>query len=206
MYEVLPVPASRTRLANLISNIFNPFALSLLGVVLISIKSTGSILDALRWSAVFIAICMVPVYLFIAHYVRTGHLDSFFSNSQQQRTRIYLVGGFFAGVALVTLELLKAPDKLVAILLAAFVSSVLFMLVNLLWKISVHTAFATAFVTLAALLYGWIASPLVLLVPAMAWSRIELKQHSLAQTAGGAILATLTLLVVFWLSGLLRAT
>jgi hypothetical protein len=37
---------------------------------------------------------------------------------------------------------------MIAILLAGFISSILFMLVNLGWKISVHTAFATSFVTL----------------------------------------------------------
>jgi len=71
-----------------------------------------------------------------------------------------------------------------------------------LWKISLHTAFVTASVTVLIILYGSIAAVTVLLVPLVAWSRIELKHHSPAQVAAGALLATLIVVVVFYLFGL----
>jgi len=76
------------------------------------------------------------------------------------------------------------------------------MCVNLLWKISLHTAFVTASVTALIILYGSIAAVIVVLVPLIAWSRIELKHHSLAQVAAGALLAALIVVVVFYLFGL----
>jgi membrane-associated phospholipid phosphatase len=46
------------------------------------------------------------------------------------------------------------------------------------------------------------AAVAVVLVPLIAWSRIELKHHSLAQVAVGALLATSIVVVVFYLFGL----
>ncbi|MFC1906305.1 hypothetical protein ACFLV9_00465 [Chloroflexota bacterium] len=46
------------------------------------------------------------------------------------------------------------------------------------------------------------ATIIVVLVPLIVWARIELKHHSLAQTVAGALLATLIVVVVFYLFGL----
>ena len=75
---------------------------------------------------------------------------------------------------------------------------VIFMCINLWWKISLHTAFVAASVTVLVILYGWGAAITVALVPLMAWSRIELEHHSLAQATTGALLAALIVVVVFY--------
>jgi membrane-associated phospholipid phosphatase len=72
------------------------------------------------------------------------------------------------------------------------------MLINLRWKISLHTAFVAASATLLVMLYGWAAAVTVALVPLIAWARIELKHHSLAQAASGAVLAALIVFAVFY--------
>jgi len=95
-----------------------------------------------------------------------------------------------------------APPILVATFVAGLSAAVIFMCVNLLWKISLHTAFIAASVTVLVILYGWIAAVTVLLIPLMSWARIELKHHSLAQVATGTLLAALIVVVVFYLFGL----
>jgi len=74
--------------------------------------------------------------------------------------------------------------------------------INLLWKISVHTAFIAASVVVLVILYGWIAAVTIVLVLLISWARIELGHHSLAQVAGGTLLAALIVVVVFYLFGL----
>ena len=192
----------RERIASLTSNILNPFLVSPVLILLFSFKSTSSTLDAVKWSLILIAVSILPVFLVIIYLVRSQKLEGPFINIRKQRTKIYLLAGVCASVGCVILHYLGAPPILVATSVAGLSGVVVFMCVNLLWKISLHTAFVTASVTALIILYGSIAAVTVVLVPLIAWSRIELKHHSLAQVAAGALLAALIVVVVFYLFGL----
>ena len=188
---------TRRRIANLISNILNPFLVSLILILLLSLGATSSILDALRWSLILIALSILPVYLAIIYLVRSGRLDSVFTNVRRQRLKIYLLAGGWAAVGCVVLLYLKAPPGLMAASVTGLSTVVIFMCINLWWKISLHTAFIAASVTLLVILYGWVAMVAIVLIPLMFWARMELKRHSLAQVVAGALLSTLIVAVVF---------
>ena len=192
----------RERIANLTSNILNPFLVSLVLILLLSFKSTSNTLDAVKWSLVSMAISILPVLSLIIYLLRKQRLESPFLITRKQRTKIYLVAGVCAGIGSIILPYLGAPKELIAAFVAGLSAVVVFMCVNLLWKISLHTAFVTASVTVLIILYGSIAAVTVVLVPLIAWSRIELKHHSLAQVIAGALLAALIVVVVFYLFGL----
>jgi len=192
----------RERIANLTSNILNPFLVSLVLILLLSFKSTSSTLDAVKWSLISMAVSILPFFLVIMYLVRNQRLESPFIITRRQRTKIYLLAGVCAGVGCVILLYLEAPKELISTFVAGLSAVVVFMCVNLWWKISLHTALVTASVTVLIILYGPIAAVTVVLVPLIAWSRIELKHHSLAQVAAGALLATLIVVVVFYLFGL----
>ena len=89
-----------------------------------------------------------------------------------------------------------------AIFVAGMVAMVIFFSINLFWKISIHSAFVTAIMTVLMTLYGSIGALAAVLLPLIVWARVELKHHSLAQAITGAILAELIVLVVFYLFGL----
>jgi len=192
----------RKRIANLTSNILNPFLVSLVVILLLSFKATSSVLDALKWSLILIAISILPVYLVIVYLVRSERVEGFFISVRKQRTKIYLLAGACAGVGCAILPYWGAPLTLVATFVAGLSAAVVFMCINLRWKISLHTAFVAASVTALVILYGWIAAVTVVLVPLIAWARIGLEHHSLAQVATGALLAALIVVVVFYLFGL----
>ncbi len=192
----------RERIANLTSNILNPFLVSPVLILLLSFKSTSCTLDAVKWSLISIAVSILPVFGVIIYLVRKQKLESPFINVRKQRTKIYLLAGVCAGIGYIILHYLGAPKELIATFVAGLSAVVVFMCVNLLWKISLHTAFVTASVTVLIILYGSIAAVTVVLVPLIAWARIELKYHSLAQVIAGALLAALIVVVVFYLFGL----
>jgi len=192
----------RERIASLTSNILNPFLVSLTLILLLSLKSASSALDAVKWSLISIAVGILPVFSIIIYLVRSRKLKSPFINIRKQRTKIYLLAGVCAGVGCIILPYLGAPKELMATFVAGLSAVVVFMCVNLLWKISLHTALVTASVTVLIILYGPIAAVAVVLVPLIAWSRIELKHHSPAQVTAGALLAALIVVVVFYLFGL----
>ena len=192
----------RKRIANLTSNILNPFLVSLVLILLLSFKSTSSALDAVKWSLISIAVSILPVFGVIIYLVRSQKLENAFINVRKQRTKIYLLASVCAGVGCIILPYLEAPPTLIATFVAGLSAVVVFMCINFLWKISLHTALITASVAILIILYGSIAAITVVLIPLIAWARIELKHHSLAQVATGALLAALIVVVVFYLFGL----
>ena len=192
----------RKQIANLTSNILNPFLVSLVVVLLLSFGSTSSTLDALKWSLILIAVSILPVFSVILYLARHGRIESIFTNIRRERTKIYVVASVCAGASCVILHYLEAPLVLVATSVAGLSAVVLFMGVNLWWKISLHTAFIAASVTLLVILYESIAVVTVVLLPLVAWSRIELEHHSAAQAVIGALLAASIVVVVFYLFGL----
>ncbi|MBI4180559.1 MAG: phosphatidic acid phosphatase [Chloroflexi bacterium] len=188
---------TRNRLADLISNILSPFSMSLVLILLLSFTAASSRLDALKWTLISSLMSILPVLLVILYMVRNGKLDAVFINTREQRTRIYLLAGLCAIISDVILHYLEAPPVLVAAFTTGLATVAIFTVINLWWKVSIHTAFVASTVTLLVMLYGGKAAVTVVFVPLMAWARVELKHHTLAQAATGALLAAVIVVLVF---------
>jgi len=192
----------RKRIASLISNILNPFLVSLAVILLLSFRSASSTLDAIKWSLILVAISILPIFSVVTYLVRNGKLNGISINARKQRTKIYLLAGICAGAGCVILPLLEAPLILVATFVAGLSAIIVFTVINLLWKISLHTAFVAGSITALVIVYGSIAAVTVGLLPLIAWARTELEHHSLAQVATGAFLAALIVVLVYYPFGL----
>ena len=187
----------RKRIASLTSNILHPFLLILALILLLSSTAATGMLDTVRWTVIAIAISVLPVLLVVVYRVRSGSLDAIFTNDRRQRTRTYLLAGLCSCASCLVLASLGAPSMLVTAYTAGVVMVIIFMFINLWWKISLHTALISAAVTVMVMLYGGIATLTVVLVPLTAWSRIELEYHTLAQAVTGALLAALIVVTTF---------
>lgn len=190
------------RLAHLISGIFSPFLIGLFFILLVSLEMSASLLGAIKWSLLLITLSILPTFIFTVFLVRHNRLDGIFSSHHRQRTRIYALMLVLAGICGFILFILKAPLMLLALAVAGFSGTVMFMFINLWWKISLHTAFVTAMVVILFIFYGFMSTASVVLIPLVAWARIKLENHSLAQTVTGALLGTVVLVTVFYLFGL----
>ena len=134
----------RKRIANLTSNIFSPFLVGLVIILLVSFEAVASIFDAIKWSLILIALSILPTFLFAVYLVRHNRLDSVFTDVRGQRTKIYTLTVILAGMSCIILLSLRAPPILLALSVAGFSAGVIFMSINLRWKISLHTALITA--------------------------------------------------------------
>jgi len=191
------------RIANLTSIIFSPFLVGLALILLVSFESTASILDAIKWSLILIALSILPIYLVVVYLVRSNKLDGILVSIRQQRSKIYALAAILAGIGCIILFYLKAPLIMLALFVTGFFGTAIFMGINLWWKISLHTAFIAASVTLLVILYGFMAAVAIVLIPLVAWSRLELESHSPAQLVAGALLAISILPAVFYFFGLI---
>jgi hypothetical protein len=188
----------RQRIASLTSNILNPFLVSLAVILLFSFSSTATTAEAMKWSLITMAVSVVPVFLFVLYMLRSGGLDDIFANVREQRTKIYLISGASIIAGYFLLLRLQAPAVLVAGFAAVLLMAIVFMFINLRWKISVHTGCIAASSLVLVMLYGWSAAVTIPLVPLTAWSRVKLERHSLAQAISGAILAAGIAAIIFY--------
>jgi len=175
---------------------------SLVVILLLAFESASSIADALKWSLILIAVSILPVFSVMVYLARSGRLDSIFTNVRGQRTKVYALATVCAVVAGFIITYLGAPSVLRAAFVAGLSAVVVFMFINLWWKISLHIAFVAASVTVLVILYGPIGAISVVFLPLIAWARIESGHHSPAQVTGGAVLAAVITVVAFYLFGL----
>jgi len=193
----------RKSIAKLASGILNPFLVSLVMIVLLSFESASSLSEALKWSFLSLALSAAPVFVIILYLVRSERLEGIFIKARQQRGKIYLMASVFVALSCVVLFYLGAPVELLAAFVATLLAMLLYMCINFWWKISVHTGFVTASITLLTILYGAIGLVAAVLVPLIGWSRVELEHHSPMQVAVGAMLAALIVVTAFRLFGLI---
>ena len=196
----------RKRTAKLTSNILNPFAVSLVIIIILSFRSTSSTLEAVKWAAILLALSVFPIFTIVVYLVRQNKLDGIFINPRQQRTKVYLLAVACATIGCTILLLLEAPLLLLAMFATGLAAIITFTGINLIWKISAHAAFIAASATVLTIVYGAVGSLAFLLVPLIAWARIDLKHHTPAQVAAGALIPAFIVVVVFHLFGLVGTT
>jgi membrane-associated phospholipid phosphatase len=195
--------AMRDTIAKLITNILNPFLVSVTVIVLLAFHSTIDTGNAIKWAVISLVVSVLPVLVMVVFLVRRKKLDGIFANPRQQRTIVYVVASGSGALGYGLLRSLEAPSVLVATFAAGLGAIVIFLVINIFWKISIHTAFTAGAVTILVIVYGNDAAWSVLLLPPVGWSRMALKQHSIVQVAAGAVLAAGIVLIVFWRYGII---
>jgi membrane-associated HD superfamily phosphohydrolase len=187
----------RERLSRLTSSILNPFLVSFIVIVLLAFKSAASTIDALKWASISIVLSVLPVFIIVIYLVRCRKLNSIFANPREQRHGIYILASVLGVIGCGVLWYFGAPELLAVTFTAGLIAIVIFTTINYFWKISLHTAFMAAAVVVLVMVYGAAAAWTFVLLPPVAWARMELKQHSWAQVATGAILAAVIVVGVF---------
>jgi membrane-associated phospholipid phosphatase len=186
------------KIARVISNVLNPYIICFVTVVFVVAHTSNSFLNALKWSAIALVFSLFPVFSFILVQVQRKKLKTIFPEGQNQRKVIYALASSFSAVGYVIMLGFNAPHLLVVSFLSGMITVIVFMLINLYWKISLHTAFISAAAVVLLILYGGRAVWLFTLLPVIGWSRLKLKQHTLAQVIAGAVLSAGIISGMYW--------
>ncbi|MFJ6211869.1 hypothetical protein ACIQGZ_00780 [Streptomyces sp. NPDC092296] len=173
--------------ARAVTNALQPRNALLTGLVGLGIAADGGPAGA-GWG-LLAALCagIVPAS-YIEWERRRGTWGDRHVVDRRQRPRIFAVILASIGTGTVLMLLAHAPGDVLAAMVALWAMTVVLLVVNTGWKISVDSAVASAAVTLLAVVHSpwWLlAHPLT---AAVCWSRVALGYHSVAQTAAGAAL------------------
>ncbi len=186
------------KFARVVSNILNPFLVCFITIVLMVAHTADSFSGAAKWTAIALVFSVVPVFIFMFVQVKRKKMESMFPEGQGQRRVIYALASAFSAVGYVMMLRFGAPHLLAVSFLAGLLSVIIFMLINLYWKISVHTAFLSASVVVLTVVLGGQAAWVFVLLPLVGWSRLTLKMHTLAQVIAGAMLGAVIISGIYW--------
>ncbi len=134
----------RERLSRLISDVLNPFIVTLIVIVMLAFKSAVSAGEAIRWALISVALSVLPVYFVVIYLVKRKRLNGVFANPREQRYSIYILASALGAIGCGLLWYFGAPKLLAITFTAGLIAIVVFASINYFWKISLHTAFIAA--------------------------------------------------------------
>lgn len=183
----MSAPGFRHQVARWISILGHPFVL----IPLMVAAGTAGWLPPGRVALIVGIVLLgsvVPLLLLMAWRVRSGAWTNYDVSVREERHGLYPAALLVAGATVLLLAATGAPWPILRGVLSVLLLIALAAVVNLRLKISLHTAFATY--TTAVLFPGSpaLGAALLALTLAIAWSRLELGRHTLAEVVGGALL------------------
>lgn len=149
----------------------------------------------LAWGLIAALFAGVLPTIFISRGVSRGRWAD--RNVGDKRPRLIVMGFIIASVAagLTLLAVCGAPAMLTGYFVFMLVSVAILAAITMAWKISIHCAVASGSVTILALTFGPWLIPAYALTAVTAWSRVALKDHTIAQVAAGTVLGAIASLI-----------
>lgn len=183
-------------IAKIFSNIFNGYITLILPLLYAAISSDISTILKI---VISLLTAFIPISVFLVLKMM-GKVSDFDMTDRKERPA-YCISTTIL-LALLYLATLKLGDTVLSTMaLNTVITSAVFTIVTLFWKISGHMTYLT--MTYCSLIY-LIPSPFVILffpvIPFVAWSRVELKKHTILQVIAGTLMAFLISILVFTLS------
>jgi membrane-associated phospholipid phosphatase len=177
--------------------------LSIVSLYIIGVFATEHWLNGLGWATLCVVLQVGPPALFFSIRLRQGIYSDEDVSVRQQRNELYLFSfiTLMAGTAL--LLWLHSPFALVAFLVSGIALNLVAWVINLFWKISVHSASAALCATVATIYFVplgvvlWIAALLV------GWSRVRTRNHTPLQVLAGYLMSATIVFGVFRMAGLI---
>lgn len=176
--------------ARWISIVGHPFVMTLVMVFGVALRF-GTPREALRTVLLVALIALLPIGALMVRQVRRGSWANVDASDRAERPLLFAVGiaalAVLLGVVLVFRPAGFPLRGTAGVLLMLVVCAVATRWV----KVSLHMAFGALATTILLSLgspAGWV---LLAVVPALAWSRLTLKRHSLAEVALGLLIGIL---------------
>ena len=179
-------PPFRRRLAAWVSVIAHPFVLIPVLVAVVTARSLPP-REAMVVVGLVVAGSILPMLWIIVRRVRSGAWTDHDVSVREQRTGMYPAALAVSAGTVVLLYASGVAPSIVRGTVAIFALIAVSALVNTRLKVSLHTGFA-AFTAVSLLS---VSRPMglaaVVVALAVAWSRLELRRHTLPEVIGGAL-------------------
>jgi membrane-associated phospholipid phosphatase len=142
-------------------------------------------------------VCVLPLVLLLV-LVRLGKVTDHHVSDRRQRAPVLLMALASILAGLVVLQAVHAPASVTAMVLAVLAGVAVLAVVSLYWKMSGHAAAVSCAAVVAVLMLGPAWAPLLILIPAVGWSRVVLRAHTGAQVVAGSLFGAAVMSGIWW--------
>lgn len=188
------------RIAVAISIIFSPFLVPVPTILLLARRYAITVQQAMQWTLVVTVFVSVLPSIFILILVHSGRLSDLHLAVRKQRLVPLCFSLASTLVGIFVLHQIDAPRQIVLPSIAYAMNGVVFTAITYLWKISFHCGSAAGSITVLTLLVDAKLAWLSLLLPLIAWARVQRKRHTIFQTVVAALIAAAGTAAVLQLS------
>ncbi|MDR6638358.1 phosphatase PAP2 family protein [Paenarthrobacter nitroguajacolicus] len=143
-------------------------------------------------------VCILPL-AYVLVMVKLGRITDHHVSDRRQRPALLLMTLISVVAGLLVLQLLNGPASVSVMIISLIVGIAVLALVSAFWKMSGHASALAAAVVIAVLMFGPAWLPLLLLIPAVGWSRLVLRAHTLAQVVAGSLFGAVVIAGLWWL-------
>jgi len=184
---------NKSKVARVISEIFNGFVTMILVPLLAIILSSLSTKLKVIYSLAYLLATILP-YLVLK---KLGRASDYEFTKREERPPYFITLSLLFGVLFLLLKRYGIAT-LTDVSLALFVAASVVTIVTFFWKISGHMTYSTLFF----MTLGYLFSPYFLLLflfsPLIAWSRIQLKKHTVEQVIAGTLFTACICILIYW--------
>ncbi|HEX3785620.1 MAG TPA: hypothetical protein VHX38_38710 [Pseudonocardiaceae bacterium] len=182
------VRSRRHTAAKIVTEVCSPAVVVVLLPLAVAWQATGHRAgETLLWGLVVAVFSSVLPMAFIISGARKGRWDGHHVRNREGRLLPLSLSGVSTAAGLAILFLGHAPRDLIALDIAMLGTLIPCIAITQAWKISIHSAVAGGAVATIVLLYGPWLLLLVLPLVLIAWSRVQLADHTVAQVIAGGL-------------------
>jgi membrane-associated phospholipid phosphatase len=178
----------RLRVARLVGELLSPPPIIVGLALIVAWDSSPTPGMAIVWGGIAAVFASVLPYAIILGGVRRGRLSDKNISLREERIRFGVVAITSILIGLAVLAAFDAPAELVALLASIVVGVACGWVITLWWKISVHAAIAAGAATVLMLVLGPALLAAWPLVGVIAWSRVQVGDHTAGQVIAGVAL------------------
>ena len=174
------------RAARALTEILSPAHLVIAITFASGLATDGAWWSRIGWGLAASFFTGIVPYVVGLRAIASGKLSSRHLPDRRERIRpmAWTIVSVLAGWALLILA--HAPAQVLGVQVAMVSGAVTALAITLAWKISLHAGVAAAAAVCAGVLFGWWFAPVsAMLVIAVAWSRVHLRDHTPAQVVAG---------------------
>lgn len=188
---------AKNRAARWITELLQPPAVVSLQLLISPLTQAGFPGTMAYGALAALFVCVIPLVLLLV-LVRLGKVTDHHVSDRKQRAPVLLMALASIVAGLLVLYAAGAPESVVAMVLAVVAGVVVLAGVSPFWKISGHAAAISSSAVIAVLMLGAPWLPLLLLIPAVGWSRVVLRAHTLAQVVAGSFFGGVVMAGIWW--------
>ncbi|KAA1021489.1 hypothetical protein FVA95_20285 [Pseudonocardia sp. EV170527-09] len=181
-------PTPTHRLARVLTEVFAPSVVVTLLPLAVAWAATRQVLPTLSWGLLVALTSSILPMVVIVWGARSGRWDGHHVRNREGRLIPFLVLIVLSLLGLGLLVVLSAPWPVIALDVIMVVILFVAGAITTRWKVSMHAAVCGSAAVVLVVTYGPVWWLSLLVVAAVAWSRVRINDHTAAQVVVGSAL------------------